>query len=130
MPAEFFTFLQQQGYVRVWLDGAVVRVDEPVNVPRLPALVPVVQDRLAATDENRSRFTEAVEIALRFGKGKVAVHQLSTLNYQPFSTGWHCAHCDLDIAPPSPGLFSFNHPLGACPTCRGFGRTIALDLMS
>ena len=33
----------------------------------------------------------------------------------PFSTGWHCAHCDIDITPPSPGLFSFNHPLGACP---------------
>ena len=46
----------------------------------------------------------------------------------PFSAGWHCAHCDLDITAPSPGLFSFNHPHGACPTCRGFGRTIAIDL--
>ena len=46
----------------------------------------------------------------------------------PFSTGWHCAHCDIDIRPPSPGLFSFNNPLGACPECRGFGRTITIDL--
>src|SRR5205814_523355 len=46
----------------------------------------------------------------------------------PFSTGWHCAHCDLDIRPPTSGLFSFNNPLGACPECRGFGRTIAIDL--
>ena len=46
----------------------------------------------------------------------------------PFSTGWHCAHCDLDIRPPTAGLFSFNNPLGACPECRGFGRTIAIDL--
>src|SRR4030095_13008773 len=46
----------------------------------------------------------------------------------PFSTGWHCAHCDLDVRPPTPGLFSFNNPLGACPECRGFGRTIAIDL--
>src|SRR5690606_37242019 len=37
-------------------------------------------------------------------------------------------HCDVDITPPSPGLFSFNHPLGACPHCRGFGRIIELDL--
>src|SRR5207253_7630609 len=43
-------------------------------------------------------------------------------------TGWHCAHCDIDIRPPTPGLFSFNNPLGACPECRGFGRTIAIDL--
>jgi len=128
-PAEFFAFLQQQGYVRVWLDGDVVRVDEPVKIKRLPAVVPVVQDRVAANADNRSRFAEAVETALRFGKGKIAFiqHPESTVLH-PFSTGWHCAHCDLDITPPSPGLFSFNHPHGACPTCRGFGRTIALDL--
>ncbi len=128
-PSEFFAFLQQQGYVRVWLDGDVVRVDEPVKIKRLPAVVPVVQDRVAANAENRSRFAEAVETALRFGKGKIAFiqHPESTVLH-PFSTGWHCAHCDLDITPPSPGLFSFNHPHGACPTCRGFGRTIALDL--
>ncbi len=128
-PAEFFAFLQQQGYVRVWLDEAIVRADEPVQVKRLPAVVPVIQDRVTVNAESRSRFTEAVEIALRFGKGKIAFIQQRESGVQhPFSTGWHCAHCDIDITPPSPGLFSFNHPLGACPTCRGFGRTIALDL--
>ena len=45
-----------------------------------------------------------------------------------FSTGWHCPYCDLDIRAPSAGLFSFNNPLGACPACRGFGRTIGIDL--
>ncbi len=134
-PAEFFAFLQQQGYLRVWLDGEIHRVDEAPRVKHLPAVVSVLQDRIAFTADNRSRVTEAVETALRFGKGKVAfiaaaATQRSTLNTQlPFSTGWHCAHCDLDIEPPSPGLFSFNHPHGACPTCRGFGRTIAIDLL-
>ncbi len=52
----------------------------------------------------------------------------SEIDELPFSTGWHCAHCDIDIRPPTPGLFSFNNPLGACPECRGFGRTIAIDL--
>jgi excinuclease ABC subunit A len=134
-PADFFTFLQQQGYLRIWVDGEIHRVDEAPRIKRLPPVVSVLQDRLAFTGENRSRVTEAVEIALRFGKGKIAfiptgATQPSTLNSQlPFSTGWHCAHCDLDITPPSPGLFSFNHPHGACPTCRGFGRTIATDLL-
>ncbi len=127
-PADFFAFLQQQGYLRVWLEGTVCRADEAVKIKRLPAVVPVIQDRLAATEENRSRFAEAVETALRFGKGKVAFIPHPSSVILPFSTGWHCAHCDLDITPPSPGLFSFNHPHGACPTCRGFGRTIALDL--
>ncbi len=128
-PADFFDFLKAQGYLRIWLDGEATRIDEPVKVKSLPAVVPVIQDRLAATEENRSRFTEAVETALRFGKGKVEfIPQNASLRI-PFSTGWHCAHCDLDITAPSPGLFSFNHPHGACPTCRGFGRTIGLDIM-
>ncbi len=133
-PREFFDLLQQQGYLRFWLNGEVQRVDADAKVERLGARVQVIQDRIAVTKQNRARLTEAIETALRFGKDKINiiplgdVSQLSTLNSHPFSTGWHCAHCDLDIRPPTPGLFSFNNPLGACPECRGFGRTIAIDL--
>ena len=158
-PRKFFDFLQQQGYLRVWIDNKVVRVDDPnPKTKRLAARVQVVQDRIAITGENRTRFVEAIETALRFGKGKINVIQISenaerpTPNVErrtdhravrrslgeggslitdhefPFSTGWHCAWCDLDIRPPTVGLFSFNNPLGACPDCRGFGRTIAIDL--
>jgi excinuclease ABC subunit A len=139
-PREFFGFLQQQGYLRIWLDREIVRIDTDAKVERLGARVQVIQDRIAVTEDNHARLTEAIETALRFGKGKVNVipissaSQLSTnasparTNPQPFSTGWHCAHCDLDVRPPTPGLFSFNNPLGACPECRGFGRTIAIDL--
>ena len=134
-PKEFFEFLQQQGYLRVWIDNEVVRVDaDPKRIKRLGARVQVIQDRIAIAPENRARLIEALETALRFGKGKVniipidsAVHPSSLLPH-PFSVGWHCAHCDIDIRPPSPGLFSFNNPLGACPECRGFGRTITIDL--
>src|SRR5207249_1469329 len=143
-PRKFFDFLQQQGYLRVWIDNQTVRVDADPKVKRLGARVQVIQDRIAITEENRARFVEAIETALRFGKGKVNV--IATVEADvspatsetaaatvattvlPFSIGWHCAWCDLDIRPPTPGLFSFNNPLGACPTCRGFGRTIAIDL--
>ena len=140
-PREFFDFLQQQGYLRVWIDGKVVRVDEPnPKIKRLGARVQVVQDRLAISEENRTRLVEAIETALRFGKGQVNAVPVETgvppatsktataTTVLPFSTGWHCAWCDLDIRPPTVGLFSFNNPLGACPDCRGFGRTIAIDL--
>jgi excinuclease ABC subunit A len=139
-PREFFEFLQQQGYLRIWLSGEIVRVDTDAKVERLGARVQVIQDRISVTEENRARLTEAVETALRFRKGKVNVIPISSGSHlstnaspartspQPFSTGWHCAHCDLDVRPPTPGLFSFNNPLGACPECRGFGRTIAIDL--
>jgi excinuclease ABC subunit A len=164
-PRAFFDFLQQQGYLRVWLENEIVRVDTDPKIKRLGARVQVIQDRIAITEENRARLIEAIETALRFGKGKINVisplenaqrptpisreqapnlqsptsHRLVrrsvgergsplTSHEYPFSTGWHCAWCDLDIRPPTPGLFSFNNPLGACPECRGFGRTIAIDL--
>src|SRR5262249_40379313 len=98
--------------------------------------------RITITEENLTRLVEAIETALRFGKGKINVVSVeagvspaksknaaaTATTAMPFSTGWHCAWCDLDIRPPTPGLFSFNNPLGACPECRGFGRTIAIDL--
>src|SRR5438477_837192 len=127
-PREFFEFLQQQGYLRIWLNGEIVRVDSDAKVERLGARVQVIQDRITVTEENRARLTEAIETAIRFGKGKISVIPISSRSLQPFSTGWHCAHCDFDVRPPTPGLFSFNNPLGACPECRGFGRTIAIDL--
>src|SRR5437762_9778450 len=133
-PRAFFEFLQQQGYLRIWIDNAIVRVDADPKIKRLGARVQVIQDRTTINSENRARLVEAIETALRFGRGKINVipfsdvDQPSTMNCQPFSTDWHCAHCDLDIRPPTPGLFSFNNPLGACPECRGFGRTIGIDL--
>ncbi|MEY2512410.1 MAG: excinuclease subunit, partial [Verrucomicrobiota bacterium] len=131
-PRAFFDFIQQQGYLRVWIDNEIIRVDTDKKIKRLGARVQVIQDRIAISESNRPRLIEAIETALRFGKDKINVVPVdsgsSALAPHPFSTGWHCAHCDLDIRPPTPGLFSFNNPLGACPECRGFGRTIAIDL--
>ncbi|HZE56985.1 MAG TPA: excinuclease ABC subunit A [Chthoniobacterales bacterium] len=138
-PRAFFDFIQQQGYLRVWIDNEIVRVDSDKKIKRLGARVQVIQDRIAISEANRTRLVEAIETALRFGKDRINViamsaeqskieNRKSKIQELPFSTGWHCAHCDLDIRPPTPGLFSFNNPLGACPECRGFGRTIAIDL--
>jgi excinuclease ABC subunit A len=127
MPAEFLTFLQEQGYLRVWIDGAIHRTDEPPVIKSLPAVVSVIQDRLELGENERGRLTEAIETALRLGKDRVTLIDPDSGETFPHSSGWHCAHCDIDIRPPSPGLFSFNNPLGACPDCRGFGRIIGLD---
>ena len=127
-PRDFFNFIQQQGYLRVWIDKEIVRVDSDKKIKRLGARVQVIQDRIVISAENRARLVEALETALRFGKDRINIVDLDARAEHPFSTGWHCAHCDLDIRAPTPGLFSFNNPLGACPECRGFGRTIAIDL--
>ena len=123
--ADFLGFLQSQGYQRVWANGDVVRVDEPPA--SLPDRVYVIQDRVAPNRENAARLSEAVETALRFGKGKITVIDGGQL--RAFALGWHCPACEMDIPEPSIGRFSFNHPIGACATCRGFGRIITLEMM-
>src|SRR5437762_6622685 len=70
-PREFFDFLQQQGYLRVWIGNEVVRVDVDPKVKRLGGRVQVIQDRVMISEENRARLVEAMQTALRFGKGQV-----------------------------------------------------------
>jgi len=125
--------------------GEVVRVEEAARRLRdqKPALLTVVQDRVSLAASNRSRFVEACEQAYHFGKGKLAAHFVEALNRSSvetdsalrpsnlstlrFSNRFHCAECDIEYREPSPALFSFNHPMGACPACRGFGRIISID---
>ena len=94
----------------------------------------VVQDRLRMGGAERARVIEALEAALKVGQGRVNVHLLaaddagvSSGTVWRYSADLHCAECDIHYAEPNPSLFSFNSPMGACETCRGFGRVIGLD---
>ena len=128
---ESLGLLAKQGYQRLLLNGQVVRIeDAPSLITNHCSLITVLQDRLKPTAANRSRFIEACEQAYHFGKGRLAVHVLPIPHSPspvPFSNRFHCAACDLDYREPSPALFSFNHPVGACPACKGFGRVIGID---
>jgi len=98
-----------------------------------PALLEVVQDRLRAGSAERSRVLESLESALRVGRGRLNVHVVDDsdpprpLQSWRYSAELHCADCDLAYQAPTPSAFSFNSPLGACESCRGFGRTIGID---
>ena len=99
----------------------------------------VVQDRIRMSSAERVRVIEALEAALKVGQGKVNVHVARDGAAAPppagaegapvwrFSSDLHCADCDIHYTDPAPSLFSFNSPLGACDTCRGFGRVIGID---
>lgn len=94
----------------------------------------VVQDRLRLPADDTARLAEAVEAALRLGQGRMEVRELTDDAVTPgvqwkYSADLHCPDCDIHYhRDPSPGLFSFNSPVGACDTCRGFGRVIGVDL--
>ena len=88
----------------------------------------VVQDRVRFGAGNRARIVEALELALERGRGHVTVELLDAQGGQfRFSSLLHCATCDIHYTEPTPNSFSFNSPLGACPECRGFGRTMGID---
>ncbi len=134
--SESLALVARQGYQRLLVNGRVVSLEQVSS--RLqstltnPNSLTVLQDRLKLIDGNRARFTEACEQAYHFGKGKLCLHRLSpsgdlTPERCRFSNRLHCAECDLEYREPSAALFSFNHPVGACPACRGFGRTISID---
>src|SRR3989442_13366916 len=75
----------------------------------------------------RQRIIDSLEAALRYGKGRVELHVDGYSEPLRFSEALHCARCDLPYSDPTPALFSFNNPVGACETCKGFGRTMEID---
>ncbi len=114
---EVLGYLAQQGYTRIH--------------SREAQRIEVVQDRLRLTERNRARVVEALEAACKHGQGKTTVYTLDESREVngalAFSAGLHCARCDIDYQQPIPNAFSFNSPVGACPTCRGFGRSMGID---
>jgi excinuclease ABC subunit A len=96
-----------------------------------PQHLTVIQDRLRLDVADRSRMVEALEAALRAGHGRASIHVLDAAAQEQrllrYSTDLHCAECDLHYQDATQGLFSFNSPIGACDTCRGFGRVIGID---
>jgi excinuclease ABC subunit A len=91
-------------------------------------LYEIVQDRVRFISRYRARIVEDIEAAFKYGRGKVTLYTEDEEEIpHRFSSDLHCAHCDVHYRDPSPNLFSFNSPLGACETCRGFGRVIDID---
>jgi len=114
---EIVGLLNQQGYTRIHARHA--------------KQLEVIQDRLVVNKENKDRLTEAVEAALKHANGRVYIYRLDgnkqAAECYRFSTQHHCPDCDIEYAEPSPSLFSFNSPIGACESCKGFGRIIGVD---
>ncbi len=115
---EVIQLLEKQGYSRIHA--------------RHPGVLEVVQDRLHVAAAERARVSEALEAALKVGQGRVNVYPVADgdgghLSPWRYSTDLHCPDCDIHYEEPTPSLYSFNSPIGACETCRGFGRVIGVD---
>jgi len=124
-PEELFPFLNAQGYLRVLIKGETFRTDEAPPA-KLPLTLLVIQDRLKVSPENNTRLREALEAAFLLGKGHASI--VHPDKSRSFTTTWTNPKTGFTLRAPTPALFSFNSPAGACPKCRGFGRVIGIDL--
>jgi excinuclease ABC subunit A len=119
-----FDLLRSQGFIRVRVDGIVHAIDEvPPLAKTKKHSIEAVIDRLVIKqgDESpRSRVNESVELALKVGEGRL-IAAATDGGEQTFSELAACAEHGFSCPPLEPRLFSFNNPIGACPTCDGLG---------
>jgi excinuclease ABC subunit A len=129
-PKQDQAFLQSlllRGFSRVQCDKEVLDLHEVHSLPKIrPDHLYVILDRLVIREDNRSRLVEAVETALREGEGLCRVEVIDQ-GSRTYSTDFRCQQCGRTFEPIRPVLFSFNHPLGACPECKGFGNILRYD---
>ena len=116
--------LRAQGYVRVRVDGVVYDIaDVPALNLRQKHTIEAVIDRFKPRAENRQRLAESFETALKLGDGMATVQSMDDTAAAPllFSSKFSCPVCDYSLPELEPRLFSFNSPVGACPSCDGLG---------
>ncbi|HTO87357.1 MAG TPA: excinuclease ABC subunit UvrA [Thermoanaerobaculia bacterium] len=85
----------------------------------------LVVGRFAVVEASRPEIAAAVETAFTLAGSVTAVREDGSRTFQ---RGLHCPRCAREFRDPTPALFAFNSPLGACPACQGFGRVIGVDL--
>jgi excinuclease ABC subunit A len=119
--------LLTRGFVRLKCGDELTDLQPGMVLPRKKdSDLHVVLDRLAIRPDNRNRIIEAVETAFREGDGLCRAEVIGQ-GLQTYSTKFRCQSCGRTFEPLRPILFSFNHPLGACPECKGFGNILKYD---
>ena len=114
------------GFTRLYSGGEIRSLDrwQPREAEEE---VHVVADRILFRSSDRKRIMDSLEQAFHFGDGRLDLWVEPDQHFA-FSNRLVCAGCNIPYHAPIPNLFSFNSPVGACETCRGFGRTIDIDL--
>ena len=121
--------LLRSGFHRIVVAGKPVDIQELEERPEAgQETCTVLVDRLALNNRSKKRTHDSFEQAFQYGKGRLTLIFPDEDNAEfPFSDRLECAACGIAYQEPVPNMFSFNSPLGACETCRGFGRTIDID---
>ncbi len=128
--------LRALGFIRVLADGWEIHLGESEQVTAAPRFAGagellVVVDRLKVGDASRSRLADSLGTAFAEGEGEAIVlvaNGRDASERLAFTERFRCPVDGHTFPEPTPTLFSFNSPMGACPTCNGFGATLEFDL--
>ncbi len=118
---------RKSGYVRVRIDGNIYDLSEEIKLEKNKKhMIEVIVDRLVIKEEIRSRLADSIETAVALSGGLVEVSVIDGEELQ-FSQSYACDEHGISIPELTPTMFSFNNPMGACPTCTGIGIFMKID---
>jgi len=119
---------RSQGFVRMRVDRKVIEIDAfPKLDKQKKHSIEVVVDRIKTAPELKQRIAESFETCLRVGNAKALAVDMDSGKEMLFSSKFSCPVCDYSLSEMEPRLFSFNNPMGACPTCDGLGEITFFD---
>ena len=124
--AKVFERLSKDGFIRVRLNGEQYTLDElPKMDKNKKYSIDIIIDRIVLKEGVEGRLAESIEVALKYGEGKVIID----MNGEELVMSEHfsCPHCDFMLPELEPRMFSFNAPFGACPDCSGLGTKLEID---
>ncbi len=119
--------LEKNGFARVRIDGRIMEVGEVTRLDKhRKHTIEVVVDRLIVKPNVRNRLADSAELAMAQGEGKLIIQVMDKTDPTAdrlllFNENSACAYCKINYPQFTPASFSFNSPLGACPTCNGIG---------
>ncbi|HNJ84248.1 MAG TPA: excinuclease ABC subunit UvrA, partial [Piscinibacter sp.] len=125
---ELFADMQTQGFVRFRVDGTAY---EAAELPKMKKAekhdIDVVIDRVKVQAGLQQRLAESFEAALRIAEGRAIALEMDSGTEHLFSSKFACPVCSYSLPELEPRLFSFNSPVGACPSCDGLGQVTVFD---
>ena len=117
----------KEGFVRARVDGNTVELTDDIEIDRKKKHnIDIIIDRLVIKSDIRARLTESVETAMKYANNLVTV-DIPGKKELLFSGNYACPDCGISFEELSPRMFSFNNPVGACPTCTGIGYLMKMD---
>jgi excinuclease ABC subunit A len=124
---ELFEQIRKQGYLKVWIDGAIADVEPKMQVDRYKIHdIDIVVDRLVVSEKDSKRLYTSIQAALKIAKGIIRIGDKDN-NVAYFSKYLMDPISGISYDEPQPNTFSFNSPYGACEKCNGLGYIFEID---